>query len=701
MLNSNIVKFVCFSIFVVLFCSISLGQNNFNFDSAKTVYFTSKDLKTKLKAVNKIVFNYKNTIDSSIKYFNLAETYFKKNKFTYGLAFVNKTIGNVYSEYHTNDKAIFHLNESINLFQSIKNDTMVAKVCLNLGFVYYSQGDYDKSIQTYLLGIKKNINSSDKITLAWLYNQLGLTYSNKPNPDYRLVLENYMRSLEIHRKYNFMETSGMVQLRIGSVYARLNNDSKALYYYNEALKLSEKYNKINLKLWTQVAFSRFYINHQQYLKAINLQQSCLKLFMLDGDIPGVVDSYKNLANCNYKLNNNKLALIQIDSAIYYSVNNNVYEKFDKIFELKSDIHKALGQYDLAFEYFKKSVHVKDSIFSEANNKNIIELQTKFDTEGKEKEIQMLNVEKASDKKIKSILTVAFSIAVILIFSIVFIVFKINKARKQLAFQKTEIELQKHVIEEKHKEITDSINYAERIQHSLLASDSILANNLADYFIYFQPKDIVSGDFYWATNLNNGTFALMCADSTGHGVPGSIMSILNISCLEKAIEVENLTAPNEILNHTRKKIIEILKKDGSQEGGKDGMDGSLICFDFDRLVLNCACANNPIWIIRNNEIIEIKGDRFPIGKHDRDNEPFTIHSIKLNKGDVIYTFTDGFQDQFGGPKGKKFKYKNLQDLLLKLSTESLKNQKQIISSTFNNWKGDLEQVDDVTLIGIKI
>ncbi|MFN8231897.1 MAG: SpoIIE family protein phosphatase [Bacteroidia bacterium] len=701
MIISKTFKSISIAIFIVLFSSISIGQNNYNLDSIRSEYNKSNDDYEKLNSINWLVFYEYGKIDSSIKYFKVAEKEFKIRKYIFGEAYVNRTLAIVYQSYHLNDSAIKHYKASIKLFESIKNDTMIAKTCSNLGFVYYSQGDYDKSIEVYFLGLKFAKNSTDYFTYAWLHNQIGLSYSNKPNPNYKLALEYYMKSLDILKKNNFISRSGLVHLRIGSVYLRQKNDSKGLYYLNKALKIGKDYNNKTVVLWTQVAFAKYYIDHNQYNKAIELENYCVKQFISGFDVPGIIDSYKNLANCNHKLNNNKLALIQIDSAIYYSINNNVYEKFNKIYELKSDIHKALGQYDLAFEYFKKSVHVKDSIFSEANNKNIIELQTKFDTEGKEKEIQMLNVEKASDKKIKSILTVAFSVALILIVSIVFIVFKINKARKQLAFQKTEIELQKHVIEEKHKEITDSINYAERIQHSLLASNNILTNNLDDYFIYFQPKDVVSGDFYWATNLNNGTFALMCADSTGHGVPGSIMSILNISCLEKAIEVENLTAPNEILNHTRKKIIETLKKDGSEEGGKDGMDGSLMCFDFDRLVLNCACANNPIWVIRNNEIIEIKGDRFPIGKHDRDNVPFTFQTINLIKGDMIYTFTDGFQDQFGGPKGKKFKYKNLQDLLLKITTETLENQKQIVSSAFNNWKGNLEQVDDVTLIGIRI
>jgi serine phosphatase RsbU (regulator of sigma subunit) len=259
--------------------------------------------------------------------------------------------------------------------------------------------------------------------------------------------------------------------------------------------------------------------------------------------------------------------------------------------------------------------------------------------------------------------------------------------------------QKHLIEEKHKEITDSINYAERIQKSFLATKELLDDNLKEYFVFFQPKDVVSGDFYWASKLNNGQFALVTADSTGHGVPGAIMSLLNITSLEKAIE--SLVEPSVILNHTRKTIIERLKKDGSAEGGKDGMDCSLISFDFKNNKLTYSAANNPIWIVREKELLEFDPDKMPVGKHDRDNIPFTQHEIELQKGDVVYAITDGMPDQFGGPNGKKYKYKPLKKLFISVSHLPMQEQKSIISISLNSWKGDLEQVDDVTVVAIKV
>ncbi len=267
----------------------------------------------------------------------------------------------------------------------------------------------------------------------------------------------------------------------------------------------------------------------------------------------------------------------------------------------------------------------------------------------------------------------------------------------------EVVEQKVLIEEKHKEITDSINYAERIQRSFLATKELLDENLKDYFVFFHPKDVVSGDFYWAAKLSSpkggDRFALVTADSTGHGVPGAIMSILNISSLEKSIETN--TEPGEILNATRKIIIDRLKKDGSAEGGKDGMDASLIVFNKEKTKLVYAAANNPIWVVRQNEIIELSSDKMPVGKHDKDNVTFTQHEFALQKNDVVYSLTDGWPDQFGGPKGKKFMYKQLKQLLISISSEPMQTQKQKLTHVFDSWKGNLEQIDDVTLIGVRV
>ena len=278
--------------------------------------------------------------------------------------------------------------------------------------------------------------------------------------------------------------------------------------------------------------------------------------------------------------------------------------------------------------------------------------------------------------------------------------EVENATYELRAQKEKVEQQKEQVEEAHKEITDSISYAERIQRSFLATKEILNENLSNYFVFFQPKDIVSGDFYWAEKLQNGQFAIVNADSTGHGVPGAIMSILNISSIEKAVN-KGLLTPTDIFNDTRRTIIERLRKDGSVEGGKDGMDAIIICFDFEKMKISYVAAQNPIWIIRDKEVIQIKPEKMPIGKHDNDNVPFSGGEYDIKKGDKIYTLTDGFQDQFGGEKGKKFMIKKMRSYVLSISHLPMTEQRERLKNTFNSWKGSLEQVDDICVIGIEV
>ncbi len=271
-------------------------------------------------------------------------------------------------------------------------------------------------------------------------------------------------------------------------------------------------------------------------------------------------------------------------------------------------------------------------------------------------------------------------------------------RENLLFQKAILK-QKDIIEEKQKEILDSINYAKRIQFSLLASESLLNRNLPEHFVLFKPKDVVSGDFYWATPTPEG-FVFITADCTGHGVPGAFMSLLNISKLSQAINENKITRPDLILNNIRIEIIKALNTEGSEES-KDGMDAVLCKLDVKNLKLQYAAANNAFYIIRNNELLICKADKMPVGKGHDDSISFTFNEIALEKGDVIYTFTDGYADQFGGPKSKKFKYKQLENILMSICSLPLKEQSMILNQKFEDWKGSLDQVDDVLIIGVKI
>ena len=259
--------------------------------------------------------------------------------------------------------------------------------------------------------------------------------------------------------------------------------------------------------------------------------------------------------------------------------------------------------------------------------------------------------------------------------------------------------QKQLVYEKQKEILDSIHYASRIQKSLLTGDDYIKEYLkAEYFILFKPKDIVAGDFYWATSQNN-LFYLATCDCTGHGVPGAFMSMLNILFLNENVIGNKMLMPNEILNSQRKEIIKALNPKGN-ENSKDGMDCVLCAYDFDNMKLHYAAAYNKINIVRDGEIIEYEGDRMSVGKHDREITSFSSHTVDIKKGDIIYTFTDGYPDQFG--KGnKKLQSKVLKKILLNISRLPMLEQKIYLDNYIEEWKSGQEQTDDILVIGVKI
>jgi len=228
----------------------------------------------------------------------------------------------------------------------------------------------------------------------------------------------------------------------------------------------------------------------------------------------------------------------------------------------------------------------------------------------------------------------------------------------------------------------------------------------NFFILYKPKDIVSGDFYYAQahqppGYSHELFYMCTADCTGHGVPGALMSMVGISRLNESIIEKNLIHPNLVLDNVRRGIIDSLNPEGSEEESKDGMDCVLCCYDFKNYKLEFAAANNPLWLVRNGQITEFKPDKMPVGKYSEELKPFTLQKIDLQKGDTIYTFTDGFADQFGGPKGKKFKYKAMEEKLMAIHKLPMSEQKIIMDQTITEWQGDLEQNDDICMIGVRI
>ncbi len=278
--------------------------------------------------------------------------------------------------------------------------------------------------------------------------------------------------------------------------------------------------------------------------------------------------------------------------------------------------------------------------------------------------------------------------------------KVAERTEEVVKQRDEIEKQRVKLEELYKDVTDSIVYAKRLQYSILPSQERIKEVLPDSFVLFMPKDIVSGDFYWVNKIDNKSF---CAtvDCTGHGVPGAFMSLVGANGLNASFEDKNNISPGHVLDELNEQVTNSLHKENENSDIRDGMDMSLVSIDYEALKLEYAGANNPVYIIRNNQIIILKADKFAIASFKKNEKNYTNNEFTLQKNDVIYAFTDGYADQFGGNKGKKFMYKNFRDLLISIHKKPLSQQQNILYNTIKQWQGNLEQIDDILVIGIKI
>jgi serine phosphatase RsbU (regulator of sigma subunit) len=292
----------------------------------------------------------------------------------------------------------------------------------------------------------------------------------------------------------------------------------------------------------------------------------------------------------------------------------------------------------------------------------------------------------------------YLLCTLIVLSWIYSYYKIQKSNAKLNKQKEVITEQKNGLEYKNKAIIDSIRYAKRIQNSILPKRKFVEKELKESFISYLPKDIVSGDFYWVEKANNKVYFAV-ADCTGHGVPGAMVSIMCKGVLTQAVKEMKISSPANILDVSTSLLISKIF-DSDEETVNDGMDIALCAIDFEKMQLEFSGANNGLYLVRNNEIITYKADKQPVGKFDYISG-FTNHHIDLKKGDMIYLFSDGYADQFGGENNKKFKSKQFRDLLLSVSAKDVLIQKEIIEETFVKWKGANDQVDDVCVMGVRI
>ncbi|HET6245399.1 MAG: tetratricopeptide repeat protein [Bacteroidetes bacterium] len=590
----------------------------------------------------------------------------------------------------------------------------IAGALNNLGIINMIQGKYPEALEFFFHSLKISEELNNQHIIAKTLSNIGSVYWNKK--DMKTALEYYYKSLKIYEDVKDKVGVSNSYNNIGVVFAENDEEPKALEYYNMALAIQEKLGSKKEAANTLNNIGNIYWNMDSLETALRYQFQALEMRELNDDKQGVAMSLVNIGGVYLDLKKYNEALLYFNKSKQFALEMGIPLIAKESEMLISNSYDLMGDVAKAFDHYKRYISYRDSIFNEENTKSIVRSEMKYEYSKREQEAKLKQEKKEALHQLEFQKQTLQRNALIAGFGLMFALAGVSfrsyrnkrKANNLLAIQNKEIITQKATIEGKNKDIMDSIKYAKRIQEAILPPSNLLKKILPEHFVLYKPKDIVSGDFYWISPLNNHkgigmeSFLLAAVDCTGHGVPGALMSIVGHNGLTRAVKENHFIKPSDILNYLNHSVHETLRQSYEESSVKDGMDIALVNINCKEHKLEFAGANNPLLIVRNGNIIEIKGDKQPIGSFTGDNlRPFKNNEVPIFKGDCIYIFTDGYVDQFGGPKGKKFKYTQLKELLLKINNESMPLQCNILNEKIEKWKGNLEQVDDICIIGVRI
>lgn len=587
----------------------------------------------------------------------------------------------------------------------IKNDTasyfkeQLAIAYNGMGIISRREGDYTKALDYYQNCLKIEDKLYGGTKLGNTFMNIGIIY--REMKEYETALEYVNKSLDFAIKNKDRVSYSSNYNALGMVYRRMKEYDKAIECYEKSLEASiavdeqsniaQSYNNIGAVLFRQ----------KKYDKALEYLNKGYEIHLANNNEAGIVRHHANLVAFYNKIGDTKNALKEAKMA--YDIYKDLGRKVEQsnVAASLSMLYDKLGDYKKALTFYKEYVTLRDSVFNEQNTREITQKEMQFTFDKKVMADSLARVEQEKIQQIEyqqelnqqRTYTISGIIILVIVLVFTFVIFKRLKISNQ---QKATIQEQKLVVEEKNKEILDSINYAKRIQKAILPSIENIKESFPNFFVLYKPKDIVAGDFYWYTKKQDKIY-LAVADCTGHGVPGAMVSVVCHNALHRSVNGYKLEDPAEILDKTAELVINAFKK--NDEEVKDGMDIALCCFDIKNNTLNYAGAINSLFYINKNGLNEIKGDKQPIGQYEN-LKPFTSHKVELEKGDTVYMFSDGYPDQFGGEKGKKYMYRRFRELITNLSKVDFAKQEKKLEQEFENWRGGLEQLDDVCIVGVK-
>ncbi|HUX96465.1 MAG TPA: tetratricopeptide repeat protein [Bacteroidales bacterium] len=580
---------------------------------------------------------------------NLARA--EKIEYERGIAYSKLTFAACNFLQSKNDIAIKFLTDVFRWFEENMNEPGYVRALLLKGNIFESFGEYEKTLKLWLEAYNVSRDIPDRESEGESCNQLGLIYSRLCN--FSKSIEYFEKGLQIREELGDENGVASSLNRIGMVLRQIKKYDESLEYYFRSLEIRKKNNQLSAIPWTLLGIASTYEEQNKYPEALDYYEQGMK----GSDKRCTLQCIMGSGRIYSKTSNSDRAQERLEESLLMAQELSAISLVADAYSGLATHYESTGDSANALKYLKLYYKIRESVQSdEAQNKlRNIEIAHAVEKSEQEKEI-----------------------------------FRLRNVELKEAYD---------IIEENNREITASINYASRIQRAMLPEPEEIEGLYDNYFILFKPKDIVSGDFYWFTNVDNKLVAV-AGDCTGHGVPGALMSMLGISFLEEIVNNREITESGKILDELRKEVQKALRQKGSKKEAKDGMDISLCVIDKSKNILQFSGAYNNLYLIRDNELIEYRADRMPIAVFDMTEEVFKTNIIDIKKGDLLYMFSDGYADQFGGPNFKKYKNASLKSLLLSIHKFSMRKQQQNLEDNFLSWKGINHQTDDVLIIGLK-
>ncbi|HXB12945.1 MAG TPA: tetratricopeptide repeat protein [Bacteroidia bacterium] len=652
-----------------------------------------------------------------------------------GIAGVLSNMAYVYWSQNDYPHALEFYKNATSISEEIGNKGGVSKILSNVGLIYFELGNYPLALENEFkaLGINKQIGSKENMVNN--LGNIGLVYEEQGNN--KQALEYYQQALAMEEEIGDKKGISADYCNMGNIHTNELNYSRALECYLKSLDISTE---IGDKYGMAIANANIggnYAAQGNYPSALEYYSKGIAMNHQIGNVRSTAIDMVNIGIIYTKLKKFKPAVAFLDSGLMIAEKITNKEIIKSAYEALATFDSAGGNYKQALEDYKKYIVYRDSLVNDANTKKTVQAEMNYEFEQKQTKEKAEQDKKDAiaeqDRNKQKIIRNSFIAGFALMLALAFFIFRgyrqkqkaniiITQQKEEVENQKTLVEQQKGIVEEKNRDILDSIIYAKRLQDAILPPTSLIKQFLPESFVTYKPKDIVAGDFYWlervtSLNLSQGrdferskpdmpsplgegkeeVILIAAADCTGHGVPGALVSVVCSNALNRTVKEFKIIEPGKILDKVRELVLETFEKSGEIQ---DGMDISLCCINTNTYDIQWSGAYNSLWYVQNNEIKELPADKQPIGANDKP-APFNTHYLKLQKGDTLYLFTDGYADQFGGEKGKKFKYKQLQQLIMDNSQLTMEEQKKTLENKFEEWKGELEQIDDVLIIGIRV